>query len=145
MISKEELICDFSKKAESGHAAFFIGAGISVPYGLPNFQKLIDNLAEGVIDLEITSNQNYPEIAQFILNEQGNKEQIILKIQDEFNITYNEKKSSYLRSIAQSNVSTIWTTNYDLLIEQSLASCEKKCCVKNEDEQFKVCSSQAKL
>ena len=41
MINKEELINEYSQMAYKGEAALFVGAGISIPYGLPDFQGLI--------------------------------------------------------------------------------------------------------
>lgn len=38
MIQKNALINEFSQKASENKAAYFIGAGISIPYGLPNFE-----------------------------------------------------------------------------------------------------------
>ena len=55
MINKEELINEYSQMAYKGEAALFVGAGISIPYGLPDFQGLIKELARGTIDLEILS------------------------------------------------------------------------------------------
>lgn len=59
MINKEELINEYSQMAYKGEAALFVGAGISIPYGLPDFQGLIKELARGTIDLEITPELNY--------------------------------------------------------------------------------------
>lgn len=138
MIQKAELINEFSQKAAENKAAYFIGAGISIPYGLPDFENLIRELAKGRIDLKIKPNHNFPEIAQYILNASSHDKSPILKqIQCRFNIPYNKNKSTYLDSIAKSNVSTIWTTNFDTLIEQSLKYCGKKYVSKNIDFDFK--------
>lgn len=138
MIQKNALINEFSQKASENKAAYFIGAGISIPYGLPNFENLIRELAKGRIDLTIKSNHNFPEIAQYILNASSQDKSLILKqIQSRFTITYDNTKSTYLDFIAKSNVSTIWTTNFDTLIEQSLDSCGKRYVSKNTDTDFK--------
>ena len=138
MIQKAELINEFSQRAAENKAAYFIGAGISIPYGLPDFENLIRELAKGRIDLKIKPNHNFPEIAQYILNASSHDKSPILKqIQCRFNIPYNKNKSTYLDSIAKSNVSTIWTTNFDTLIEQSLEYSGKKYISKNTDFDFK--------
>ena len=124
MIQKAELINEFSQKAAENKAAYFIGAGISIPYGLPDFENLIRELAKGRIDLKIKPNHH-------------DKSPILKQIQCRFNIPYNKNKSTYLDSIAKSNVSTIWTTNFDTLIEQSLEYCGKKYISKNTDFDFK--------
>jgi len=137
MITKKELIEEFTSNAEKGTAAFFIGAGISNAYNLPNFKELICELASGKIDLTIKDKDNFPEIAQYILNSyMGNKQPIIKKIQKIFRIAYDKSKSSYLSDIAKSNVRTIWTTNYDTLIEESLDDCDKDYECKNSDAEF---------
>ena len=112
MIQKAELINEFSQRAAENKAAYFIGAGISIPYGLPDFENLIRELAKGRIDLKIKPNHNFPEIAQYILNASSHDKSPILKqIQCRFNIPYNKNKSTYLDSIAKSNVSTIWSAS----------------------------------
>lgn len=137
MIDRKIMIEEFSKKAQLNKAAFFIGAGISVPYGLPDFYQLIREMAEGKIDLDIETRHNYPEIAQYILNACANdKTKILQEIRARFNIKYDKKLSTYLDSISKSTITTIWTTNYDTLIEQSLDDCEKKYITKNKDEIF---------
>lgn len=137
MIDKKTMIDEFSKKAECNRAALFIGAGLSVPYGLPDFYQLIKELAINSIDLEVKQEHNYPEIAQYVLNSHTNDKAIIIDaIKDKFNITYNERKSTYLDSIAKSTIDTIWTTNYDTLIEQCFETCEKRVVVKNKDMDF---------
>ena len=142
MINKEELIKEYSQMAYKGEAALFVGAGISIPYGLPDFQGLIKELARGTIDLEITPELNYPQIAQFICNEKLGKKEIKYKISKKFDILYDENKSTYLRSIANSSISTIWTTNFDKLIEQSISFSGRNYDVRNEEEHFKYYSSR---
>lgn len=79
MIQKAELINEFSQRAAENKAAYFIGAGISIPYGLPDFENLIRELAKGRIDLKIKPNHNFPEIAQYILNASSHDKSPILK------------------------------------------------------------------
>lgn len=140
-MEKNTLINNFCDKASKGEAAFFIGAGISVPYGLPDFEKLIKSLSKSILDLKIDKKTNYPEIAQYVLNEfnercehcklnecdefdtinKYNKRQIVEEVSTRFRpVKYDASKSKYLDYITRSHVNTIFTTNFDTLIEDCL-------------------------
>lgn len=47
-----------------------------------------------------------------------------------------------MKSIANSSISTIWTTNFDKLIEQSISFSGRNYDVRNEEEHFKYYSSR---
>lgn len=139
MIDKKTMIMEFAKKAELGRAALFIGAGLSVPYGLPDFYQLIKELAKDSIDLKVDPKHDYPEIAQYVLNScDDGRKSILNVVRERFNITYDGSRSTYLDSIAKSTINTIWTTNFDTLIEQSFENSGKETVVKNEDADFQI-------
>lgn len=136
MIDRKTLIDDFCQKAKEGKAAFFIGAGISKPYGLPKFKELVHEEMAGKIDYagEI---DDCPEMMQYILNETGDDKAFYDGIKHRFDIPYDESRSSYLSSVAKSNITTIWTTNFDVLIEDALDKQEKAHETKRCETDFK--------
>lgn len=135
-VTKDEMINDFCLKAEQGKASFFIGAGISKPYGLPDFENLVREKMDGKVDYKGDIN-DCPEMMQYILNESESIKRFYDEIKSRFCIEYDEKYSKYLKYISQSIISTIWTTNFDDLIEQSLNKQSKKYIVKRCEDDYK--------
>jgi hypothetical protein len=112
------LVDEFSDRLASGTGSLFVGSGVSVPSKLPDWTGLLKAPAKD-LGLDVGPNDNLPQIAQFIVNHfGGNRGMLIQKLRDTFSkpLTPNE----YHRKIAQMNVSSIWTTNYDTLLEQAL-------------------------
>ena len=142
LITKNEMIREFCRRAENEQAAFFIGAGISVPYGLPDFEGLVRKNMKGIIDYE-GEIYDCPEMMQYILNKSGDRESFYADIKSNFNLKYDEINRStnteigYLKSIVQSTISTIWTTNFDDLIEQALKRQDIEFSVKNCEKSFR--------
>lgn len=139
MITRDKLVEKFSESAYSGDAAYFIGSGISKPYGLPDFKGLIEKLVKDVkIDLSVEDGLDYPEIAQYILNEREDKKWIFSKVKEYLGkVQYNISGSRYLDYISKSNIHTIWTTNFDTLIEQCFDQNGIKYDVKADDSDLK--------
>lgn len=107
---------DFSKELVSGNAAYFIGAGISVDSNLPNWEGLILPFTEkiGITNL---SGKDMPLMAQFVINEEaGNRGPFLNAISNKLRKNYLPNR--YHEAIARTNLETIWTTNYDNLLEK---------------------------
>lgn len=112
------LVDEFSARLAAGTGSLFVGSGVSVPSKLPDWTGLLKAPAKD-LGLVVRPNDNLPQIAQFIVNHfSGNRGMLIQKLRDTFgkHLIPNE----YHRHIAQMNVSSIWTTNYDTLLEQAL-------------------------
>lgn len=126
----EAFISNYVKDLNNDSAAIFAGAGLSIPAGFVNWKGLLHDLAKE-LGLNIDLENDLISIAQYHVNENGgNRSGIIRKILEEF--TQDAKETNNHRIIARLPITSIWTTNYDRLIEQALSK-EKK----NIDVKFK--------
>ena len=116
-MAKNIVINEFSTALVQKKGAIFIGAGISVPSGFKSWVELLREMQED-IDLEI--DDHLEEVAQFIVNNNlNNKGRILNKIVECYTTTDGIYSNKYHKVLAQMNVTTIWTTNYDTLLEES--------------------------
>ncbi|CUN05909.1 MAG: SIR2 family protein [Turicibacter sanguinis] len=118
-MAKNIVINEFSTALVQKKGAIFIGAGISVPSGFKSWVELLREMQED-IDLEIDDHLDLTEVAQFIVNNNlNNKGRILNKIVECYTTTDGIYSNKYHKVLAQMNVTTIWTTNYDTLLEES--------------------------
>lgn len=111
------LVDEFSVSLRSGHGSLFVGSGISVPSGLPTWDCLLQEEAEK-IGLRINLDDDLPAVAQYIVNAyNGNRGPLIDAIR--LKISNCRKTNRYHDAISRSKIGTIWTTNYDTLIERA--------------------------
>ena len=132
-INKPEInafINDYVKDLRSGHASIFIGAGISRGAGYVDWKGLLTDIAES-LHLDIHKEYDLLSIAQYHVNSNG-RARINKKILEEFIEEVEETENH--RIIARLPYNTIWTTNYDNLIEDTYNKFNKivdvKHCVK---------------
>jgi hypothetical protein len=98
--------------------AFFIGSGISYRSGVPTGKDLLEPLAKTRLEIEINDQDDLPELAQFVLNRcGGNRGALIHSFIESLRRDFRPNRLH--EALARSNVSTIWTTNYDTLIERA--------------------------
>lgn len=110
----------------------FIGAGFSIPLSLPSWSDLIGDLGtqlgyEKDIFLELGTFQQLAEYVYIHDLRQWNK--FLLNLAIEFNSPLScEKRRKSVQHIALADLDfkTIYTTNYDLHIEESIKDCGKK-------------------
>lgn len=119
-MDKEVLIKEFSTALQINRGVFFVGAGISKPSGFKSWIELLKTM-EKDIDIEIDSNDDLTEIAQYIVNENmGNKGRLLKAIEENFAVSDSKKINNYHKYLSQTNLRTIWTTNYDTMLEKSI-------------------------
>lgn len=131
----EVFIRDFVKDLDEGTASIFAGAGLSIPAGYVNWQKLMSEIAEDLgLNIEIES--DLVSLAQYHVNENMNRTKINRKILEEF--TDETEETENHRIIARLPLSSIWTTNYDELIESSIKKQNKVVDIKFNNKQLLV-------
>lgn len=109
----EECLTEISTTSDSA-LSFFIGAGLSVASGLPDWNGLIKPLAD---KLNIKPNDlPYPRILQYSLCERAEYSRFINELEKSIDTC---KPADTQRLIARLSLPRIWTTNYDGLIEQA--------------------------
>lgn len=132
-MAHQSLIDDFSRSAFRGSAAWFLGAGVSLDSGLPDWHSFLKPFAERIGINISEAGEDLPAIAQYIINHHsGNRGPFLHTILNSIgSIT---KPTAYHNAIAKSSIGLIWTTNYDLLMEAALAGVAHV--VRSRDDQF---------
>lgn len=129
----EIFIRDFVKDLNEGTASIFAGAGLSIPAGYVNWSDLMSEIAED-LGLDISTETDLVSLAQFHVNENRTRSKINRKILEEFVEDVEETENHKL--IARLPVSSIWTTNYDKLIEKAFQNENKVVDVKYSNNQL---------
>jgi len=119
-LTKETLISKVSDALFENRGVIFIGSGISAPSTQVNWFDLLKPLAEDLkIELD-DEHDDLPLIAQYIVNEcTGNRGYLLNEISKVFNKNF--PLNSYHKALSTTKVSSIWTTNYDLLLERAFS------------------------
>ena len=95
----------------------FLGAGISASSGYPTWSKLLEPCAK-LLNIEITDSTNLFKLSQYYANQYGIPE---LKKVINNNINILNKQNDLIAELTNFNFKTIWTTNFDTLVEKTLA------------------------
>ncbi len=106
----------YAKALASGDAALFAGAGLSRSAGYVDWKGLLKDIAED-LKLDLDRETDLIAIAQYHLNTKRNRSRLNQSIIDELNRSAETTPSHSV--IARLPVRTIWTTNYDRLLEQA--------------------------
>lgn len=133
-VSINAFINDYVAKLRQGTATIFVGAGMSKSAGFVDWKGLLSDLAKD-LGLKIEQETDLISVAQFHRNKNNNRNRINEKIVEEFTDSNIETENH--RIIARLPFNTIWTTNYDDLIEDAHSKISKKIDVKrNIDDLF---------
>lgn len=129
----EIFINDFVKDLNAGTASVFAGAGLSVPAGYVNWKDLMEEIAQD-LGLDINIETDLVSIAQFHLNENLTRSKLNRKILEEFTEDIEETQNHKI--LAKLPLSSIWTTNYDELIEKTFEKENKVVDIKHTNSQL---------
>ena len=107
----------YSKQIIDGEASLFLGSGISRNSGFPSWKALLTPCAED-LGIEIGEQTDLFDIAQYYSNQHGDAElrRLFHKAINRFS-----GSNAVLESLLDIPFNSIWTTNYDRLIENSLS------------------------
>lgn len=113
-----DLVQEFSKQLATGSGAIFVGSGISSASNVPSWLNLLEMLARTRLGLKLDQEDNLPLVAQYIVNQaKGNRGSLIQHFREE--LTKHFSLNSYHMALARTNITTLWTTNYDTLLEDA--------------------------
>lgn len=115
-VTGKELVASFAKAVAVGDAAVFVGAGTSQGAGLPGWGDLIKEARETAKVPESISDA--PLAAQYIAYADGGEGALHAAIKRKID-TAAEPTETH-RLLSHLPIRDYWTTNYDVLIEQSL-------------------------
>jgi hypothetical protein len=130
-ISKSEMLKQFAKELQSGDAALFVGAGLSKPSGFVDWKALLRDIASE-LKLDIDREHDLVSLAQYHVNDKKGRGHINQLLIEEF--TKDAKLTENHRLIAALPVHTIWTTNYDDLLETAFREGHRKPDVKTTNQ-----------
>jgi hypothetical protein len=127
-ITKDKFMREFSKAILADEAALFVGAGVSVGAGFVDWRELLRDIAKD-LKLNVDEEHDLITLAQYEYNRNNNRSQLNRKIVEGFRGRTTLSESH--RWIARLPIDTVWTTNYDALLEQAYADAAKTVDVKH--------------
>lgn len=132
-IDRKRLIRNYVSAMHEGDAALFIGAGLSRPAGFVDWKGLLRDYAEE-LGLDIERETDLVAVAQYYLNrrnrDRSGLNQVLRK-------EFDKKGTASVNHeiIARLPIATVWTTNFDTLIEDYYENGGKVVDVKSTDKQ----------
>lgn len=130
-VDKKQLLKEYSEAIRNGDAAMFVGAGASRAVGYVDWKGLLKEIAED-LGLDVKRESDLVTLAQFHLNDRKGRDKLNKLLVDEFQESHDPTETHTL--IAPLPVHTIWTTNYDDLLERAYEAAGKRVDVKRHAE-----------
>lgn len=116
MITREQLVKKYVEMLRCGRAAAFLGAGVSKPVGFFDWRELLREPAKE-LGLDINKEHDLIGLAQMYVLRKGNRGRLTQEILNHFG--RDVAGTEIHRILAGLPVTKIWTTNYDLVIEET--------------------------
>ena len=113
----------YVKSLIEGKAALFAGAGLSREGGCVDWKGLMKDIAAD-LGLDVDVEADLIAVAQYHYNKRRTRSTLNRKLIDEF--TDGVKFTENHRQIANLPIRTVWTTNYDQLIEEAFVNARKR-------------------
>lgn len=130
-VDKNQFLKEYSEAIRNGDAAMFVGAGASRAAGYVDWRGLLKDIAED-LGLDVKRESDLVALAQFHLNDRKGRDRLNKLLVEEFQESHDPTVIHAL--IASLPVHTIWTTNYDDLLERAYESAGKRADVKRHAE-----------
>ncbi len=135
-MTRKNLIMNFVSAMRDGEAALFIGAGMSRPSGFVDWKELLKECARD-LNLDLDREHDLVAVAQYYLNRRNrDRSRLNRIIKNEFGKP--GVPSENHKIIARLPISTIWTTNFDSLLEDALRDAGRIVDVKTRDEDIPI-------
>lgn len=133
--NQKSFVRDFVRALKNNDAAIFAGAGLSIPSGMMSWNELLHYAAEE-LELKKDSITDMATLAQYYENHRGTRLDVAQLIMD--NISQYAEPNENQKLIAQLPIETVWTTNYDDLLEKAYRSEYKTTSVKISPKDFSL-------
>lgn len=124
---QKRFIRHYAKVIEDGDAALFAGAGLSRKAGYVDWRALLKDIADE-LRLDIQRENDLIAVAQYHVNEKRNRSRINQVLIDE--LTKSATRTPAHNILARLPIDTVWTTNYDQLLERAFDEAGKTVDVK---------------
>jgi hypothetical protein len=122
-VTVESFYDAYQRALDEGVAGTFVGAGLSVPAGFVDWKELLRDIATE-LDLNVDEESDLIALAQYHYNHARSRGRINQKLIEEF--TKDATPTENHRLLASLPLSSVWTTNYDHLIEDAFAAVHKR-------------------
>ncbi|TWT95397.1 hypothetical protein Pla108_35450 [Botrimarina colliarenosi] len=126
-------IKEYTRALREGDAAVFAGAGVSRAAGYVDWKQLLREIAQD-LELDVDRESDLVALAQYHVNHRSGRDRINQLLIDEF--LEDVELTATHRLIATLPLNTVWTTNYDDLIEKAFEDAGKRTDVKRRKEDF---------
>jgi len=114
---------DYEKALDNHEAALFVGAGLSMAAGFKSWPNLLRGVA-AELKLDVDKETDLVTLAQFHVNEHRVRTRLNQLVVDEYGQDVTPTINHQL--IVTLPIETVWTTNYDQLIERAFREAGKK-------------------
>lgn len=133
-VNIDEFVNEYVDSLRCGEAGLFVGAGLSLASGMPSWKRLLQKPAES-IGMNVDKEEDLVTLAQYYVNESHDaRTKINTELKSQFGCL--SKINDNQKIIAQLPIDTIWTTNYDNLLEKAFENNDKICDVKRSKDDF---------
>lgn len=122
--AKRAFLTHYTGRIASGDAALFAGAGLSAGSGFVDWQELLREVASE-IGLVVDRETDLVALAQYHQNRHNSRATLNRRIIEAF-ARHGELNANH-RLLARLPIRTVWTTNYDTLIEDAYREAGKTC------------------
>jgi hypothetical protein len=119
----EEFYSEYTEALDEGYAALFAGAGFSQPSGFVNWKELMKDIASD-LGLNVDLETDLIALAQYHVNTRAGRARLNKLLIQEF--TKDAEITDNHRLVARLPLHTVWTTNYDTLIEDAFKQANKR-------------------
>lgn len=113
---QRKFIKDYGNKVLNGEGALFVGAGASRAAGFVDWRGLLMEVADD-LELSIDKEHDLLALAQFHVNDKGGRANLDDRLIDAF--TRDAAPTPTHEILARLPIDTVWTTNYEQLLEQA--------------------------
>lgn len=134
-LDRQSFSKEYTRALREGDAAVFAGAGVSRAAGYVDWKQLLKDIAED-LGLDVDRESDLVALAQFHVNHRKGRDRINQLLIDEFLEHAELTRTHHL--IASLPVHTVWTTNYDDLLEAAFEKATKRIDVKRRPEDFSL-------
>ena len=141
-ISKESLIKEFSDSVKNGKASFFIGSGISRKANYVGWKDVLRDCAQD-IGLDVEKESDLITLAEYYVRD--NQRTKITETIKTFFADKNGDVQEVHKIIASLPINSIWTTNYDTLIERAFDSLKITSTIITDDKSYRNIDRTAKV
>lgn len=137
----EHFLNIYSQQVLNGDASLFLGSGVSRDSGFPSWSALLQPCADE-LGITLEHDSDLYSIAQYYVNRNKDSE-----LRKQFSDAINKymPESPLLNSLLDIPYNSIWTTNYDKLIEKRLESNYIGCNIISNDKDLSNISKRSRV